>query len=166
MRIITPSSSRVSEQSEGPVTEFRTQLQRDYIKQRDLLAEVMPAANRFLLGVEALCAEDPRFHLGTTKNLYLYAEDRLLVYVTMSKLDTPEPVLKFSPKPNSSLKEGTRIDPRGLLRRPLNHLVMKLEGYRSGWAKHKDTEGTFWFNAYAPDKFFNATLELIGTALD
>jgi hypothetical protein len=146
--------------------EFKTQLQRDYVKQRDLMAEVMPAAHRFLVAIEALCNEDPRFHLGTTKNLYLYAEDRLLVYVTMGKLATPDPVLKFSPKPNANLKEGTRIDPRGLLRRPLNQLVMKLEGYSAGWAKHKDTEGTFTFTANAPDRFFDATVDLIRTALD
>ena len=166
MRLITSSSGRVSEEPTGSMTQFKTQLQREYIKQRDLTADVMPNANRFLIALEALCAEDPRFHLGTTKNLYLYAEDRLLSYVTLGKLTTSEPVLKFTPRPNADLKEGTRFDPRGLLRRPLNQLVMKLQGYRAGWAKHKDIEGTFWFTANAPDKFFNATLDLIRTAVD
>jgi hypothetical protein len=146
--------------------EFKTQLQRDYIKQRDLTAEVMPNVHRFLVSLEALCAEDPRFHLGTTKNLYLYAEDRLLSYVTLGKLTTPDPTLKFTSNPNADLKEGTRIDPRGLLRRPLNQLVMKLDGYRAGWAKHKDIEGVFWFTAKAPETFFDATLDLIRTAVD
>jgi hypothetical protein len=146
--------------------EFKTELHRDYIKQRDILADIIPAGNRFLIGLEALCAEDPRFHIGTTKNLYLYMQDRFLVYVTMEKLASEKPILKFSPKPNLSLKDGTRRDPTGLLRRPLNQLVMKLQGYSAGWAKHKDIEGTFTFTPNAPDKFFDAVIDLIKTAAD
>ena len=145
------------------MTEFQTTLEKGYLTGRDRLATKLPAAHRFLSGLESLCREDPRFHLGTTKNVHLYVTDRFLAYVTLDKRRAGQSILGFSPTPNVQLKEGTHSDTAVLLPRPLGQLVTSHGGYSAGWAKRSTADDTFAFSSGTPDRFFDEVLSLIRT---
>jgi hypothetical protein len=155
---------RTQSTKETGVSEFKTDLQKEYCQRRDRLAVRFPAASRFLLALEALCRDDQRFHLGTAQNLHLYVSERFLAYVKMDKLASSEPVLRFSSEPNVQIKHGTRSDPARVLPRPLNTLVMDHRGYSAGWATHNHDEGAFAFMPGTPAAFFDAVVELVRQA--
>ena len=137
---------------------FTTELAPEYRARRDGLLSAFPAAHAFLLSLERLCVSDPRFHLGTTKNLHLYVDDRFLCRIIFEK-----PVaLTLSPEPNG-IKEGTHRDP-GSVFRTLNKVVMDHRGYSAKWAVA--TEGKVKITPAAPEAFFTGLLEVVGRCVD
>jgi hypothetical protein len=145
------------------MTEFETTLDKGYLTGRDRLATTFPAAHRFLIGLESLCREDPRFHLESATNLNFYVADRFLAYVTVNKRRAGQPVLGLSPTPKAQIKEGTHPDTEVLLPRPLGQLVTSQAGYSAGWAKRSTAEDTFSFTPGTPEAFFDSLLDLIRT---
>ena len=113
---------------------FESTLTREYQKRRDSLRTHFPAGQQFLVQLEKLCESNPRFHVGSTKNLHLYLDDRFIAYITMDRLTTSAPRLLFSPLPNVATKEGTHMDASVLVPRPIDVVVRKHGGYQGGWA--------------------------------
>jgi hypothetical protein len=142
--------------------EFTTQIDPQYVTRRETLGKTFPEAARFLVGLEALCTSDPKFHLGTQKNVHIYYEDKFLGYITIEHLTKPTPFLRFSPEPNAQqVKEGTHQGSEVLVPRPLDHMIMDNGGYRAKWAAYERNKVLIDIKQGAPDTFFNQLLELI-----
>ena len=140
---------------------FTTELAPEYGERRNRLAQTFPAAHRFLSDLELLCTMEPRFHLGTAKNLHLYLGDRVLCYIRMEKPAS----LVVSPVPNANhIKVGTRPDPGALMPRPMNEVVMRHKGYSAGWARRPGD--IFTFTEATPAAFFTDLFELIRATKD
>jgi hypothetical protein len=142
--------------------DFVTQIDPQFVTRREQLGKTFPEAQRFLVALEALCTSDPKFHLGTVKNLHLYYEDKFLAYITIEHLTKPAPFLRFSPDPNAQqVKEGTHQGSEVLLPRALDHMIMDNGGYRAKWAAYDRNKVLIDIKQGAPDTFFNQLIELI-----
>jgi len=155
-----PYSSKVPQMSTEAA--FATHIDPQFVTRRETLGKTFPEAKTFLLNLEALCASDPRFHLGTQKNVHVYCEERFLCYITIEHLTKPAPFLRFSPDPNAQqVKQGTTDSSELLVPRPLDHMIMDNGGYRAKWAAYERNKVLIDIKQGAPDTFFNALIALI-----
>ncbi|UCE18586.1 MAG: hypothetical protein JSV84_17325, partial [Gemmatimonadota bacterium] len=86
-------------------------VKKGYKKRRDVLKDVFQEAYRFLMNLEQLHDRDPRFHIGTDRNLQMYFEDTFLFYLKIVDRKSTGPHLIFSPQFHGRLKEGTHPSP-------------------------------------------------------
>ena len=86
-------------------------MKKGYKKRRDVLKDVFPEAYRFLMNLEQLHDRDPRFHIGTDRNLQVYFEDTFLFHLKIVNRQSTGPQLIFSPQFHGHLKEGTHPNP-------------------------------------------------------
>jgi hypothetical protein len=143
-------------------TAFETTLEREYCKRRDSLQTHFPSGYQFLVQLEKLCETNPRFHLGTTKNLHLYIDDRFVAYITMDRLTSTAPRLFLSPIPNVDTKDGTRMDAGVLVPKPVDTTVMKHGGYKAGWAfRRAKAFHQIELVPGTPDVFFNELMGMV-----
>lgn len=146
--------------------DFTTEYTREYQERRDRFRETFPAAHRFMLALEALCAEDPRFHLGVDKNLFIYCGDAFLAHMTMEKVKTETPHLVFTPNTKVNIKPGTTQHVDLVFPRGMSQLIMPLGGFHKWAEKNKNRPTDFIIRSTAPDAFFEGMIKLLRTMPD
>lgn len=144
---------------------FTTELAPAYVKRRETMMTIFPAAHGFLIGLERLAGAGGRgYHLATSDNVHLYLDRRFLAHVRL-ELAVPEaPRLSLLAKPKLGLKVGTGDGSNMFFGSRLERLIAKHDGFKMGWTekngKNGDRERVF--SAAAPSEFFHDLLTAIG----
>jgi hypothetical protein len=139
--------------------EFTTVLTPAYEERRLSLQKHFPAGHRFLVAVEQLCRDEPRFHLAVGQDVDLYVMTRFVCGIRLEKLRTRRPQLTFSPWPMTTLKAGTVEDSGILFRRDLTRTVVAHGGFHH-WAEKQNDHVEVAVRGDVPDAFFDAMVEL------
>jgi len=136
--------------SPGSLSTFETVVTIEFAERREDLATSFPSAHRFLVDLEALCRKDPRYHLGTFKNVHVYLDTKHLMYLRVSDAG-----LILRGQPNANIKVGT-TDASQLLFDGLLQDIVDASGEDGEWAEL--TKGQVEVSPEAPAEFFDRLL--------